>query len=190
MVQRGAKESGSRHTREEGRVLDCRTQQPLCRVAVAQFHCHLARAFLKPVAQSFTVTIHVPSRPPGPPLLDSMLSKGTAPPPDVPSPDGSAVCGTSGTATCVFGTTVTNSSVRTPFPSLRNPRTFHSHVSCIKFVSMSRQRVKGENKCHRSTCSPHTRCGACGDRRTSVYRFTAESSLCWGGGAVVLCRVA
>ena len=58
---------------------------------------------------------------------------------------GREVCGTSGNATSVPGTTGMSSSVRTPSPLLRNPRAFYLHVSCTS-VSMPCQRVREKGK--------------------------------------------
>ena len=65
------------------------------------------------------------------------------------------------------------------FPSVLHQMCFHGTPALVR---------KRENKCHPSTCSPHARCRACGDRCTSVYRFTAKSSLGWWAGLGVAPR--
>ena len=82
-------------------------------------------------------------------------------------PGGSAICGTSGSATAVRVKTGMTSSVRTPFLQLRNPRTFYSRVFCAN-VSMPCQRVR-EKESHlsssrtQSTYTPYRVCDArCG----------------------------
>ena len=72
------------------------------------------------------------------------------------SSGGSAVCGTSGHATSVLGTSM-SSSIRNPSPSLRNLWTFRSSASCTT-VSMPCQRVreKGTSCVILPTRSPHT----------------------------------
>ena len=89
-------------------------------------------------------------------------------------PDVSAVCGK---WYCHLGITGMSSSVRTPSSATHGlflfPFVLHQFYSNVT----SACERKGKNKCHHSTCSPHTRCRGCGDRCAS-----AEFSRRWWAG--------